>query len=509
MLLTIRSVRPNEIGPASLLSWPRVSARTELILGAVIVLQCLIWTLAPLASYFAPPEDVVEMYAWGREGVIATYKHPDLPGLILEAIRRLTGQVVWPAYLVSQVCILATLWAVYRLGCDLMDPVRALAGTLLLTGVYYFSVPTPEFNHNVLQMPFWAMIALCLHRATSGRGGRYWILLGLAAGLGMWAKYSTALILAPALAWSLADRSARRCWRTPWPYLGAAAFLAVTAPQAWWLYASGFAPMRFAESRTLKGGPLQLCLFLLGQAATHLPMALLLLVGGAARQAKPTGHCDVAERDRRFLILMGFGPLGLSCAAALITGGGLRSAWSTTMFDFSGLIAVMLLGERIWAIDLKRFVAGVVALMLVFAGGYYVQRRYASDLTGQWARENWPQAAISAQFEDQWRQQVGRPLRIVAGDPWLAGMIGLTDRSPPSILLDGRLDHAPWITPRDIEANGLLAVWGPEGAYPVALDPLLKGRAVQTLTFANPAFPRLKPVTLDYVIVRPMVAGGR
>src|SRR5262245_27262719 len=176
--------------------------RPERGLAALMAAQIAFWTLAPALSHEAPPLDVVEMYVWGREHVVATFKHPNLPGLVLEATRLLTfGQTGWPAYLVSQVFIAITFCAVFMLGRDLMDGPRALAGTLLLTGVYFFSWVTPEFNHNVAQMPLWALVMLYLWRATTSGKALDWLLLGVFAGLSLWAKYSSAILLVVAAIW--------------------------------------------------------------------------------------------------------------------------------------------------------------------------------------------------------------------------------------------------------------------------------------------------------------------
>src|SRR5688572_4366257 len=76
--------------------------------------QVALWAAAPLLAHDAPPLDVVEMYAWGREGVVATFKHPNLPGLVLEAVRGVAPG--WqPAFIVSQLFVALTLWAVYAL----------------------------------------------------------------------------------------------------------------------------------------------------------------------------------------------------------------------------------------------------------------------------------------------------------------------------------------------------------------------------------------------------------
>jgi len=73
--------------------------------GLPVAGQIVAWTLAPSLTHLVPPLDVVEGYMWGREWVIAAYKHPALPSWVLEATRVLTGTVGWPAYLVSQLFV--------------------------------------------------------------------------------------------------------------------------------------------------------------------------------------------------------------------------------------------------------------------------------------------------------------------------------------------------------------------------------------------------------------------
>jgi hypothetical protein len=82
---------------------------------------------------------------------------------------------------------------VFLLGKEAMGASRALAGTLLLTGVYYFSWPTPEFNQDVAQMPLWAGLALALWRATETDRWIWWLLLALFGAASLYAKLSSAL----------------------------------------------------------------------------------------------------------------------------------------------------------------------------------------------------------------------------------------------------------------------------------------------------------------------------
>ena len=103
-----------------------VTARPGRALVALCAAQALLWTLAPALTHSAPPLDVVEMLVWGREGVVATYKHPNLPGLLLEAVRRASFGALWPVYLFGQGCVAASFVAVYLLGRDLLGPAGRL-----------------------------------------------------------------------------------------------------------------------------------------------------------------------------------------------------------------------------------------------------------------------------------------------------------------------------------------------------------------------------------------------
>ena len=309
--------------------------------GALAVLcaaQGLVWTLAPALTHSAPPLDVVEMLVWGREGVVATYKHPNLPGLLLEAVRRLSFGALWPAYLLAQLCVVASFMAVYLLGRDLLGPGRALAGTLLLTGIFYYSWPTPEMNHNLMQMPLWAWACLALWRSVQGGRIVWWLLLGLFAGLSLWAKYSSGLLLAAVGIWILADAGSRAQLARIGPWAALAAFAAVAAPQVQFLIETDFLPFDYALARAESGrigGPLS---FLLTQIADHgvfLSMALAAGLFGKGAARLPTEEA----RARRFLALMGLLPALLAGLMAAATGMGLKDMWGMPMFNLSGSVA--------------------------------------------------------------------------------------------------------------------------------------------------------------------------
>ncbi len=484
-------------------------ARPERALVALIAAQVAFWTLAPALSHTAPPLDVVEMYAWGREWVVATFKHPNLPGLILEPTRLLTGQAGWPAYLVSQLCIGLTFWAVFALGRDLLDAPRALAGALLLTGVYFFSWPTPEFNHNVAQMPLWALTMLTLWRATTRGHWLNWLLLGVFAGLSLWAKYSSGVLLIVAAAWMLWDGEARKRILTPGPWLALIAFALTAAPQVLWLIAHDFQPFAYAARRASDGAwyaPLE---FLATLALDHLPMLIVLAAAGLFGKAADGSPAKPERRAMRYLLLMGLGPALLLAISAIPTGASLRASWGAPMVVLSGLLAVALLNAKFSAARLRRIAIGAAILIVLASGLYYGHMRYGVALTGKPLRGNWPQAEISRQLETEWLEATNAPLRIVAGDIWTSGLIGLQGRNPPSVLINGDYDISPWVTRDEVERYGALVVWS--GSQPDALADFMRGMEQRELRVRSPYAreENAQDIVIHYTILPPAGAPQR
>ena len=58
-----------------------------------------------------------------------------------------------------------SLIALWRLGCAMLGQQRALLAVLAQEGVVYFTIFTPEFNHNVVLLPLWAALGLAGYRA--------------------------------------------------------------------------------------------------------------------------------------------------------------------------------------------------------------------------------------------------------------------------------------------------------------------------------------------------------
>lgn len=531
----------------------RLLQSPERMLALICTLQLALWTLAPALTHHAPPLDVVESYLWGREWVWATYKHPSFPGWALETTRILFGVTGWPAYLLSQIAVVATYLLVYRLGVDLFGSdldgrQKALAGVLLLTALYYMSLPTPEWNHNVPQIPLYAGVIWALWRATRRKRDApssqravsqhtSWIALGLVAGVGMHVKYSFAVVLIVAAVWILGDRRGAHL-RGLGPWLGLLVFLILVAPQLAWLIDNNFAPAGYAGDRLARANASLPVKFLLAQIADHAAVFVLAIAAGlilwrrpnwaafrarlrlpaekdapggnpataSALSAPPAADHEAARhsaRRLRFLLLMGLGPALLTAAFGLILGARLKDMWGFPMFTVSGLLIVAIALQHFTDVGLRRLAAGALAIVTCLPIGYGLAVASGETLRAKPMRQHWPQAVISARFDDIWREYTDAPLRIVAGDTWTAGVVALDAPDLPSILTKGALELSPWVTTERLAQDGALLVWTGRAEAPPSLARLAEGATGGIARFDWPRHPTRAPLEIHYRIKTP------
>ena len=488
---------------------PRAQLRDPTTLVALLCAgQIAAWTLAPLIVDTAPPLDVVESTMWGREWVVATYKHPAMPSWVLESLWLVTGAVGWPAYLASQLFIAATFLFVFLLGRELMTPARAAAGTLLLTGVAYYAWPTVEFNHNVAEAPFWAALPFALWRAVERRSIIWWVLVGAIGAAGLYAKLSTGLLLVTAAAWIVADVQARRALKTAGPYFGLAAFAVVAAPLAHWLIVHDFLPFKYAAGRLAQASGTGIPAFLASLALNLSGMIAMLAVAAllgrrSANTAQPDTDAAAGTRERQFLTLFTFGPLLLTLLGAASTHSALKIAWGSSMFNLAGLWLVAVIFQRFRPVVLKHIAAAAAALLVVAPTGYALAVTLAPNLNAP-MRVNWPQAEISHRMSAIWHAKTNRPLRIVAGDAWIAGLVGISDRDRPSILNPGELSLTPWIDKERIDTEGMLIVWDARtGRTPSVLRAVVEFGAKGEEKFAWPHNKSLPEIIVGYSVLLP------
>ncbi len=330
----------------------------------MIAVHVIFLALLPFAVSSAPPLDIVEGLIWGQEWLIGTHKLPPGPAWLVEIALHLTGSPILGPFLVSQIFVGLTFICVFAAGRRLTTTENALTGTLLLAGVAYFTWPTTEFNHNVIQMPIWA-VALLLFTIIREDPQRPlpWLLLGLIAGIGIYAKYSVIIFYLVLVIWALIEGRIRRALLTPWPWIAVAVSLLVSAPHIKWMIDTNFEQIEFARSRTESDGSLlPLIEWTLVQIAFHLPVGLLLLVVGR-KVIRSLPHLDDPTGNFAFVAFMAIAPAAAVVLLALVTGSRPEQMWGIPMYPFSGLLVVFLLRREWGDLPVNRLWSASVSLV--------------------------------------------------------------------------------------------------------------------------------------------------
>src|SRR5262245_7847356 len=312
---------------------------------AFLALHFLVWTALPALFFRNLPLDLIEALVYGREWQLGYDKLPPLPWWLVEMAYRALGADVF-YYALAQIAVLTAFAFVFMLARNLTGAAGALVAVLIIDGLHYFTFTAPKFNHDVVQLPFWALAGYAYWAAL--RQGRllHWSLLGVAIGMALWSKYFVVVLAAPLALFALLDRDARRCFATPGPYVAAVVALIVMAPHLLWLVANDFLPFAYADARALHfKGPLDYLIkppkFLLSQAGFLVP-SLLIAAPYLRRDVRADGRAYAADAfDRRIVTLLAFGPAATVVLLSFVTGRDTVPLWGYPLWLFLGLWIVL------------------------------------------------------------------------------------------------------------------------------------------------------------------------
>src|SRR5262245_60901392 len=88
--------------------------RPHALFWAALITQAALWTLVPTLFYSAPPGQVAELLAIGHEFLLGTDFGPPLAYWLGEIAYTIGG--FFGIYLLSQLCVAVTFWAVFSIG---------------------------------------------------------------------------------------------------------------------------------------------------------------------------------------------------------------------------------------------------------------------------------------------------------------------------------------------------------------------------------------------------------
>jgi 4-amino-4-deoxy-L-arabinose transferase-like glycosyltransferase len=479
--------------------------------AAFAAVHGVLWTLLPSLLYRNLPLDLIEALTYGREWQLGYDKLPPLPWWLVELTYRLVGHDA-AYYALAQICVLAALAVVFATARPLVGAAGALAAVLIVDGLHYFNYTAPKFNHDVVQLPLWALAGFAYHRALRGRALFWpWLLLGGAVGAALWAKYFVVVLAAPLALFLLLDPAARPSLRTAGPWFALAVALAVMSPHLLWLVRNDFLPFAYAEaratpSRGLIDHVLHPSLFVLSQLGYLAPALLVaapLWIGrkGSLSDAPPPNAADAF--DRRIVTLLAFGPLATVLALSAVTGRGTVAMWGYPLFLFLGLWIVLTARAApvarlsrvalVWAVVLAGYAVGFVANYAVLP---LYHDRYIAVL--------YPGEQLAAELAGRFRAATGEPLAYVVGSMWDGGNVEHYAAEHPRVLIDGAPRRAPWIDLADLRRRGAVVLWtsGDPAAIPEAYREIAAGAEVEP-PFALPFRLGHRTLMVGWAVLRP------
>ncbi len=441
-----------------------VQRRPERAFWAFLALHVTLWTLVPISLHRNPALDLVEAATFGQHWQVLYWKHPPLPWLIVDALRRAFGPQLWPILLAAQLNTALALWAVWRFAREIVEPLPALVSVVLLEGSRSFTYGSAALNHDVASLPFWALAGWTVWRAIRDDKLSDWALAGLWFGLGVYAKYSVALLLLTCGLFLLAEPKARRRLRSGGPWLAAGIFLAIITPQLWALMTQPVRPFAFARSHanqitTVWDVVWQPADFLVNQLL-HLTQLIALAILVLARRPGAGGaspsHVD--RLARRYVTAIAFAPAALAVTIATAAGYGLRWSWGGSFWNFAGVAAVVLLGPAVDRTGLRRLVWALPVVAALSAATIAARETGVAASEGG-PRTQFPGAELARQVRSRWARHSDRPLTFVVGDYWAAGNVSFHLRERPHVFVDADPTQTPWIDPETVRRAGGVIVW--------------------------------------------------
>ena len=498
--------------PASLSRlWDGIEHRPRAAFAGFLALHFAVWTALPALLYANLPLDLIEALIYGRQWQLGYDKLPPLPWWLVEIAHRLFGTDA-AYYALAQACVVIAFALVFATARPLVGAVGALVAVLIIDGMHYFQYTAVKFNHDVVQLPFWALAGYAFHAALRhGRLG-HWALLGVAFGGALWAKYFVVILAAPYVLFVLLDRQARPALATPGPWLALAVALVIASPHVLWLLQTDFLPFAYASHRATAARGwldhlLHPAMFTISQIFFLLPS---LFIAAALFWPKPrplpAGLASDAAGpfDRRIVTLLAFGPGVAMILLAAISGRGAVAMWGYPLWLFIGLWIVMIARVTFDTDRIARITAAwatvFVIFVVVFVANYavlpFIDHRYRAVL--------FPGDALGADLTQRFREATGAPLRYVIGTMWDGGNLAHYSPDQPQVLIDGAPARAPWIDLADLRKNGAVVVW--TQGDPAQLPAQFKGVAADATVGAPFDLPMRRgdgTVHVGWAIVKP------
>jgi dolichol-phosphate mannosyltransferase len=194
-----------------------------------------------------------EAYYWNysRHIDIGYLDHPPMVALLIRAGTAAFGNTEFGVRIGALCCNLIAALFMFRLARNLYGEASAWVAVVLLQTLPFFFFSGMVMNPDAPLTAAWAASLYYLERALISQRDRAWWGVGLCLGLGLFSKYTIALLGASAALFMAIDSRSRMWWRRPQPYGAALLAAAIFFPVILWNAEHDWASFVFQSSRRL------------------------------------------------------------------------------------------------------------------------------------------------------------------------------------------------------------------------------------------------------------------
>ena len=456
----------------------------------------LVWIGHLQSVALTVPMDNVEQWVWSHSLQWGYHKHPPLPTWGLWLAHQVAGKHALTAAVLGALCALASVGFMYQLLRQMWSPFAAWLAVLASLSITFYSGRLNYYNHNITLMLCVSLTVYCWWQILQSGKTRWWITLGLAAGLGMLSKYQYLLVLPPSLLCLL--------WLRPWVSRKVAIQLALALaiatllflPHGLWLLsrAVGDGPLAYAmhsAKPTGFGGHSTLAaiqhsgIWLLDLVLNRcLPALLVLLVvkalAGRAGRGVPSStnapRLPTGVSPEKFLLLWGVAPALSITALGVTLGMDLQMQWGTAFALWLVPAAMVLL--RLHRVQPSRGLLWATLGTFVLLQAVLLIESYSTSAAGCCTNGKWrnfDSRRIAHGLDTAARDQAGGHFHVLVGPVNTVGAVAMALPDQPRVLIDARPEISPWVGADELFGSGVVQLLPPGSASPAGTSTLTSG----------------------------------
>lgn len=344
--------------PTTSVGGERAYGTWTLAAAAAITAARLAWLAVQSAGLYP---DEAQYWFWAQHPAFGYYSKPPLVAWLIALTTGAFGDSEFAIRLSAPLLHAVAAGFVYGIAARLYG-----ARTGFWSAFAYMTLPGVSLSAFLIStdavlLPCWAAALYAFIRAREPGGGRWWIAVGIAAGLGLLAKYAMAYWLLSALGFVLVVPAGRRHLKKLAAAIGIAVLIYL--PNLWWNWSHGFVSYLHVRdnaelSRQLLH-PVAFLEFLGSQAGVIGPLFFVALIALVVRPRM------LADRRAAMLAAFALPTLAMMLAISLLSRA--QPNWAAPAYVSAIVLVVAWALDRGW----RRWVGASIALNLLAAAALF------------------------------------------------------------------------------------------------------------------------------------------